>query len=75
MTTSNVIELNISEKSYSYARIYASLLKDDFQRKRAYASLVALYALIDAFEKTDNEVQKSMTLFRNPILNEQYEIS
>ena len=75
MTTSNVIELNISEKAYSYAKIYASLLKDDFQRKRAYASLVALYALVDAFEKTDNDIQKSMTLFRNPVLNEQYEIS
>lgn len=75
MTTGNVIELNISEKAQGYAKIYASLLKDDFQRKRAYSSLVALYALIDALEKTDNDVQKSMTLFRNPILNEQYEIS
>ena len=75
MTTGSVMELNINDKAHSYAKIYASLLKDEYQRKRAYASLVALYALIDALEKTDNNVQKAMTLFRNPVLNEQYEIS
>lgn len=75
MTARSLTELNIDEKAYSYARIYSSLLKDEYQRKRAYASLVALYALINSLEKTDLEIQKSMTLFRNPVLNEQYEIS
>lgn len=75
MTAENIMQLNINERALGYARIYSSLLKDEYQRKRAYASLVALYALVDALEKTDNSVQKSMTLFRNPVLNEQYEIS
>lgn len=75
MTAANTISLVIDEKAHSYAKIYASLLKEEFQRKRSYASIVALYALINTLEKTDNEIQKSMTLFRNPVLNEQFEIS
>ena len=75
MTTAENIKLDLNEKAHSYAKIYASLLTDEFQRKRAYASLVALYALIDVLEQTPYSVQKAMTLFRNPQLNEQYEIS
>ncbi len=75
MTASKTLSLNIDEKTYGYAKIYSSLLKEEFQRKRSYACLVALYALIGALEKTDNDIQKSMTLFRNAALNEQYEIS
>lgn len=73
MTTTNLM-LKIDEKVQNYAKIYASLLSDDYQRKRAYASLVALYAFVDILEPSYS-VQKSMTLFRNPQLNEQYEIS
>ena len=75
MTAINTTILNVDEKAHGYAKIYASLLKDELQRKRAYASIVALYSLIGHLEKTDNDVQKSMTLFRNPVLNEQYEIA
>ena len=75
MSALDTLNLVIDEKVISYAKIYASLLKEEFQRKRAYASLVALYALVGEIEKTDNDVQKAMTLFRNPVLNEQYEIS
>ena len=75
MTAANTTILNVDEKAHSYAKIYAALLKDELQRKRAYASIVALYSLINELEKTDNDVQKAMTLFRNPILNEQYEIA
>lgn len=75
MTAVNIMNLVIDDRARSYAKIYASLLKDEFQRKRAYASIVALYALINAVEKTDNDVQKTMTLFRNPVLNEQYEFT
>ncbi len=75
MTAANTIELNIDDKAIGYAKIYASLLTDEFQRKRAYASIAALYSLINLLEKTDNNVQKSMTLFRNPDLNEKYEIN
>ncbi len=75
MSQTDTISLNIDDKAHSYAKIYSSLLSDSFQRKRAYASIVALYALINLAEKTDYDIQKSMTIFRNPILNEQYEIS
>lgn len=75
MTVVNTLTLNVEGKAHNYAKIYAALLTDEFQRKRAYASIVALYALVNALEKTDLNIQKSMTLFRNPRLNEQYEIS
>ena len=75
MTTAEYIKLNVDEKIHSYARIYSSLLKDEFQRKRSYASLVALYSFVELLEQSPYSVQKSMTLFKNPQLNEQYEIS
>ncbi|MCD7779355.1 MAG: DUF1822 family protein, partial [Candidatus Gastranaerophilales bacterium] len=75
MSNTDTIELIIDEKAHSYARIYSSLLSDEFQRKRAYASISALFAFVTLLEKTPNKIQKSMTLFRNPIINEQYEIS
>ncbi len=74
MTTDKMYTLETDEKAYSYAKIYASLLKDELQRKRAYASIIALNSLIKLLEKTDNQVKKSMTLYRNPQLNEEYEI-
>jgi len=75
MSTANTIQLDIDEKAHSYAKIYASLLSDEYQRKRAYASIAALYAFINLVEKLPVDVQKSMTLFRNPFINEQYEVS
>ena len=75
MSTLETIKLDIDEKAYSYAKIYASLLNDEYQRKRAYASIVALYAFLNKLEESSYNIQKAMTLFRNPILNEQYEIS
>lgn len=75
MTTAENIKLNLDEKAHSYAKIYASLLSNEFQRKRSYASLVALYSLIDVLEQSPYPIQKSMTLYKNPQLNEEYEIS
>ena len=75
MSIADTINLTIDEKAHGYAKIYASLLSDEFQRKRAYASILALYAFLNVLEKTPYEIQKAMTLFRNPVLNEQYEIS
>ena len=75
MTALNVIDLNIDEKAYGYAKIYSSLLSDEFQRKRSYAEITALYALVGELEKTGVSVQKSMTLFRQPKLNEEYELT
>ncbi len=75
MNSTDKIKLLIDEKAHGYAKIYASLLKDEYQRKRAYASIAALYSFIPVLEKTPCSIQKSMTLFRNPQINEQYEIS
>ena len=75
MTTTEYIKLNVDEKVHSYAKIYSSLLQDEYQRKRSYASLVALYSFVGLLEQSPYSVQKSMTLFKNPQLNEQYEIS
>ncbi|MCD7740261.1 MAG: hypothetical protein LUH11_02820, partial [Candidatus Gastranaerophilales bacterium] len=76
MNNTNTKELVIDEKAHSYARIYASLLSNEYQRKRAYASITALYGFINLVEKTpEYKLQKSMTLFRNPLINEQYEVS
>ena len=75
MSTINVIDLEIDEKARSYAKIYSSLIKDEFQRKRAYASITALYAFSNLISQTKYNIQKAMTMFRNPELNEKYEIS
>lgn len=75
MSNADTKSLVIDEKAHGYAKIYASLLKDEFQRKRAYASIAALYSFINILEESPCEIQKSMTLFRNPQINEQYEIS
>lgn len=75
MGAMNAIQLLVDDKAHGYAKIYASLLTDEFQRKRAYASIVALYSFLNILEKTPYEIQKAMTLFRNPLINEQYEIS
>ena len=75
MATTNNVDIVIDEKIRSYAKIYSSLLKDEYQRKRAYASITGLIGLVNLLVETGNEVQKSMTLFRNPVLNEQYEIA
>ena len=75
MSTAESQKLLIDKRAYSYAKIYSSLLSDEYQRKRSYASIVALYAFLNLVEKTPYNIQKSMTLFRNPNVNEQYEIT
>lgn len=75
MKSSDVIKLQVNETSHNYAKIYATMLTNEFRRKRAYASIVALNALALYMETTSYTVQKSMTLYRNPMLNEQYEIN
>ena len=75
MNTVESQKLSIDSKAHSYAKIYSSLIEDEFQRKRAYASIVALYSFLNFAEKTSNNIQKAMTLFRNPKVNEQFEIT
>lgn len=71
----NNLELEINERTKSYARVYSSLIEDEFQRKRAFVAITALYALSNLINKSKVPVQKSMTIFRNPELNEKYEIT
>ena len=75
MPSLNIIELNVDTKIHGYARVYASLIEDEYQRKRAYAAFVGLFALSNVIEKTKCKVQKSMTVFRQPKLNEEFEIA
>lgn len=75
MSTAESIKLKIDEKAYSYAKIYAALLNEEYQRKRSYASITALYAFLNLLEQTPYNLQKSMTLFRNPLINEKYEVT
>lgn len=75
MSITNTIDLVIDEKARNYAKIYSSLIEDEFQRKRSYASITALYAFSNLLLETKYTVQKAMTIFRNPELNQKYEIS
>lgn len=74
MSIKENIKLQITSKALSFARIYAFPIKNEFQRKRAFASISALYTLANLLEELNLNVDKSMTLFRNHILNEEYEI-
>ena len=56
MPSLNIVELLIDAKTHTYARIYSSLIEDEYQRKRSYASIVALYALSDVIEKSNSNV-------------------
>ena len=67
MSVVDTINLNVDDKALSYAKIYASLLASEFQRKRAYASIVSLYALIDTLEKNDLNIHKSKLLINNVV--------
>lgn len=75
MEMTGTLELKIDEKARNYAKIYASLIDNEFQRKRSYASITGLYAFSNLIAETNYSVQKAMTIFRNPDLNEKYEIS
>ena len=70
------IELKIEDKSRSYAKIYASLIDEQYQRKRANASITALFAYAAYLKNTYNlNIQNSMTIYRNPALCEQFEVA
>lgn len=76
MKMSNAINLSTNENMRNYAKVYSTLINNTLQRKRAYASLMALYSLCSYIEDRNLlDVQKAMTVFRTPTLNEQFEIS
>lgn len=75
MSTDKIL-LNIDDKARSYARIYSSLIPDQFQRKRANAAITALFAYVGMLKNTsDIKLQNSMTIYRTPFLCEQFEIA
>ncbi len=68
--------LILDDKAHSYARIYSSLIKEQYQRKRANAAIMSLFALASFLKKfADVKVQNSMTMYRTPFLCEQFEIA
>ncbi|MBR1942959.1 hypothetical protein IJ843_04420 [bacterium] len=75
MSTNKTL-LTIDDKARSYARIYSSLIPDQFQRKRANAAIMALFAYVELLKKSEGiSVQNSMTMYRTPFLCEQFEIA
>jgi len=68
------MELVLDEKARRYAKIYSSLIKDEYQRKRANAAIAALCAYSSFLKKTtDFDIQDSMTIYRNPLLCSKFE--
>lgn len=74
--SSNEIDLIIDEKARSYAKIYSSLIDNEYQRKRANAAITSLFSYIRYLKKYNNlNIQNSMTLYRTPYLCSQFEIA
>ena len=74
----NAEELIINEKNGRYAKVYASLLGSQYQRKRANAAISCLFAYIDYLKNNsyqDIKIQNSMTLYRVPFLCEHFELA
>ena len=70
------IKLTINDKARSYAKIYSSLIQDEYQRKRANAAITALFSYVNFLQSKSNvNIQNSMTLYRNPSLCEQFELA
>ena len=68
------MELLIDEKARRYAKIYSSLIKDEYQRKRANAAIAVLCAYSSFLKKTtDFDIQDSMTIYRNPLFCSRFE--
>ncbi len=75
MSTNKTL-LTIDDKARSYARIYSSLISDQYQRKRANAAIMMLFAYASFLKRTtDLKVQNSMTMYRTPFLCEQFELA
>lgn len=68
-------ELIITQDSLKYARIIAAKIKDENQRKRAYASIVALDVFSDELFRQGFRVNINKNLFKIAPVNEEFEIT
>ncbi len=75
MKLSGNTELKITNDALKYAKIISSPIDDEKQRKRAFASIVALDAFADFLVTQGITVNISKSLFKIAPLNAEYEIS
>lgn len=75
MELSSAKDLVITNDALKYAKIIAAPIEDDVQRKRAFASIVALDALADYLVTRDITVSITKNLFKIAPVNEEFEIS
>jgi len=68
-------ELTITQDSLKYAGIIASKIKDVKQRKRAYASIVAVDSFSDELARQGFKVNINKNLFKIALINEEFEIA
>ncbi len=68
-------ELVITNDAVKYAKIIAAPVENEFQRKRAYASIVALDTFADYLVTQGIVVNISKNLFKIAPVNEEFEIS
>lgn len=75
MELSSGKNLVITNDALKYAKIIAAPIENDVQRKRAFASIVALDALADYLVTQDITVSITKNLFKIAPVNEEFEIS
>lgn len=75
MELSGIEELVVTNDALKYAKIIAAPIENEFQRKRAYASIVALDAFADYLVTKDITVSITKNLFKIAPVNEEFEIS
>lgn len=68
-------ELNITNDAIKYARIIAAAIEDDIQRKRAFASIIALDTFADYLVTKGISVNISKNLFKIAPVNAEFEIA
>ncbi len=68
-------ELAVTADAVKYAKIISAPIENSFQRKRAYASIIALDAFADFLVTQDINVNISKNLFKIAPINEEFEIS
>lgn len=68
-------ELIVTNDALKYAKIIAAPIENEFQRKRAFASIIALDAFADYLVTKDINVSITKNLFKIAPINEEFEIS
>lgn len=68
-------ELIVTKDALKYAKIISASIEDDFQRKRAFASIVALDTFADYLLTKDVEINISKNLFKIAPISSEFEIA